>query len=164
LPHQWQKCWRRKTSQWRPESRKTGTKSKEIQKLILGQCSYGYIFEVLLKNLKPFTMSLTLRTTLGCTEAVIADDGGLKRFYQIADIISEDLKIKFNNKEDDFDTIDWEFRFKGYNLTLHYNIYNGISIFPTKTRDALQKENKAVVELATLLEGKLFNEPERKIA
>jgi hypothetical protein len=109
-------------------------------------------------------MSLTLRTNLGCTEAVIADDGSLKKFYQIADILSEDLKIKFSNKEDDFDTIDWEFRFKGHNLTLHYNIYNGISIFPTKTRDALNKDNKAVVEIATVLEGKLFNEGQRNIA
>lgn len=103
-------------------------------------------------------MSLTLRTSMGCTEAVIDDDGGLKRFYQVADILSEDLHISFNNKEDDFDTIDWEFRFKGHNLTLHYNIYNGISIFPTKTRDALNKDNKAVVELANAIEVKLFNE------
>lgn len=103
-------------------------------------------------------MSLTLRTTLGCTEAVISDDGGLKRFYQVADILSDDLHINFNNKEDDFDTINWEFRFKGHNLTLHYNIYNGISIFPTKTRDALNKDNKAVVDLANALEMRLFNE------
>jgi hypothetical protein len=109
-------------------------------------------------------MSLTLRTNLGCTEAVIADDGGLKQFYQVADILSEELKIKFSNKEDDFDTIDWEFRFKGHNLTLHYNIYNGISIFPTKTRDALNKDNKAVVEIAAVLEGKMFNEGQRNIA
>lgn len=103
-------------------------------------------------------MSLTLRTSMGCTEAVIDDDGGLKRFYQVADILSEDLHINFSNKEDDFDTIDWEFRFKGHNMTLHYNIYNGISIFPTKTRDALNKDNKAVVELANVLELRLFNE------
>ena len=49
-------------------------------------------------------MSLTLRTTLGCTEAVIDDDGGLKCFYQVADILSGDLRIRFTNKEDDFDT------------------------------------------------------------
>jgi hypothetical protein len=102
-------------------------------------------------------MSLTLRTTLGCTEAVISDDGGLKSFYQVADILSEALHVRFSNKEDDFDTIDWEFKFKGHNLTLHYNIYNGVSIFPTKTRDALNKDNKAVVELAGVLETKLFN-------
>lgn len=109
-------------------------------------------------------MNLTLRTSLGCTEAVIADDGGLKQFYQVADILSDDFKVKFSNKEDDFDTINWEFRFKGHNLTLHYNIYNGISIFPTKTRDALNKDNKAVVDLAVVLETKLFNVDQRNIA
>jgi len=109
-------------------------------------------------------MSLTLRTNLGCTEAIIADDGGLKRFYQVADILSEDLKVKFLNKENDFDTIDWEIRFKANNPTPHHNIYNGISIFPTKTRDALNKENKAVVELANVLELKLFNTERRNIA
>ncbi len=103
-------------------------------------------------------MNPTLRTNLGCTEAVIADDGGLKQFYQVADILSQDLNIRFSNKEDDFDTINWEFKFKGHNLTLHYNIYNGISLFPTKTRDALHKDNKAVVELAVLLQDKLFIE------
>ena len=103
-------------------------------------------------------MGLTLRTTLGCTEAVIADDGGLKRFYQVADILTDCYGLRFTNKEDDFDAINWEFKFKGHNLTLHYNIYNGISIFPTKTRDALNKDNKAVVELAGVLEVKLFNQ------
>jgi hypothetical protein len=105
-------------------------------------------------------MSLTLRTALGCTEAVISDDGGLKEFYRIADILS-DLKIRFSNKEDDFDSIAWEFRFKRHNLTLHYSIYNGISIFPTKTRDARNRDNKAVIELVNVLEGRMT---ERKIA
>jgi hypothetical protein len=109
-------------------------------------------------------MSLTLRTNLGCTEAVIADDGGLKQFYRVANVLSQDFNVNFSNKEDDFDTIDWEFRFKGHNLTLHYSIYNGISIFPTKTRDAMSKDNKAVVELANVLEGKLLSEDRRNIA
>jgi len=102
-------------------------------------------------------MSLTLRTTLGCTEAVIDDDGGLKRFYQVADILSDDLRIRFTNKEDDFDTIDWEFSFHGHTLTLHYSIYTGVSIFPSRTRDAMKKDNRAVVELASLLERKLID-------
>src|SRR6185436_1926639 len=91
-------------------------------------------------NIQKFLiMSLTLRTNLGCTEAVISDDGGLKQFYQVADVLSNEFKVSFSNKEDDFDTIDWDFKFKGHYLTLHYNIYNGISIFPTKTRDALNR-------------------------
>ena len=109
-------------------------------------------------------MSLTLRTSLGCTEAVIADDGRLKQFYHVANVLSQDFNIKFSNKEDDFDTINWEFRFKGHDMTLHYNIYNGVSIFPTKTRDALNKDNKAVVDLANVLEGKLISLEQRHIA
>ena len=109
-------------------------------------------------------MGLTLRTTLGCTEAIIADDGGLRKFYQVADILSSDFRISFTNKEDDFDAIDWEFKFKGHQMTLHYSIYNGISLFPTKTRDALNKDNKAVVDLANQLEAKLFNGDKRNIA
>ena len=101
-------------------------------------------------------MSLTLRTTLGCTEAVIDDDGGLKRFYQIADILTDDLQANFISKEDDFDNISWSFQLGNHQLTLHYSIYNGISVFPTKTKDARKRDNLAVVELANVLEGKLM--------
>lgn len=110
-------------------------------------------------------MSFPLRTTLGCTEVVIDDDGGLKRFYQVADILGHELNINFIRKEDDFDTINWEFKFRGHNMTLHYNIYNGVSIFPTKTREAVTKDNRAVVELAAVLEGRIISfDVERKIA
>jgi hypothetical protein len=102
-------------------------------------------------------MSLTLRTTLGCTEAVIDGDGGLKRFYQIASILTDDFQVNFTNKEDDFDAISWDFHFGNYALTLQYSIYNGISVFPTKTKDARKRDNNAVVELANVLEGKLMN-------
>ncbi|HVE61897.1 MAG: hypothetical protein ABR503_16800 [Chitinophagaceae bacterium] len=102
-------------------------------------------------------MSLTLRTALGCTEAVIDDDGGLNRFYQIADILSDQFQVNFVNKEDDFDAITWDFSFGKHLLTLCYSIYNGISLFPTKTKDAHRRDNKAVIELANVLEGKLIN-------
>lgn len=101
-------------------------------------------------------MSLTLRIALGCTEAIIDDDGGLKRFYQVADLLSKDFYIKFLSKEDDFDSINWDFSFHGNNLTLHYNIYTGVSLYPTHTKNASKSENRAVVELANILEGKLI--------
>jgi hypothetical protein len=102
-------------------------------------------------------MSLTLRTTLGCTEAVIDGDGSLKRFYQIATILSDDLAVSFVNKEDDFDAISWDFHLNRYDLTLQYSIYNGISLFPTRMADARKRENEAVVQLANVLQGKLLN-------
>lgn len=100
-------------------------------------------------------MSLALRTTLGCTEAIITDDGSLNLFYQVAGILQDDLRLRVLQKEDEFDSISWDFRFKGHYLTLHYNIYNGISVFPTRTKDALHKDNKAVVEFATVLQDRL---------
>ena len=102
-------------------------------------------------------MSLTLRTTLGFTEAVIDADGGLKRFYQIASILTDALSVSFIRKEDDFDAISWQFQLNKYNLTLEYSIYNGISLFPTKMAEARKRENEAVVEVASVLQGKLLN-------
>src|SRR3712207_1175726 len=101
-------------------------------------------------------MSLTLRTDFGCTEAIIEDDCGLKRFYQVANLLSDGLAIKFTNKEDDFDTLTWDFVFKSHVLTLHYNIYTGISIYPRKFREAARKDNEAVVEVARFLEQRLL--------
>jgi hypothetical protein len=110
-------------------------------------------------------MSLTLRTSLGCTEAIIADDGSLNFFYHIAGIINEDLRLKFVNKEDEFDSINWNFKYKGHTLTLHYSIYNGISVFPAKIHAADVKDNKAVEDLANALELKLaMRQPMRNIA
>jgi hypothetical protein len=101
-------------------------------------------------------MSLTLRTDFGCTEAIIDDDCGLKRFYEVANILSDDPKIKFTNKEDDFDTLSWSFIYKRHVLTLYYNIYTGISIYPFRFRNALRQDNDAVVEVAKYLENKLL--------
>ncbi len=102
-------------------------------------------------------MSLTLRTELGRTEAVIDDEGNLRRFYQIAGILTDQFQVTFTGKEDDFDSINWNFSFGKYRLTLQYSIYSGITLFPTREQAAHKKENNAVVELASVLEGKLLN-------
>ncbi len=107
-------------------------------------------------------MSLILRTDFGCTEAIIDDDCGLQRFYEVADVLSEELDINFTRKENDFDTLTWDFVFRKHLLTLHYNIYTGISIYPRKFREAPRPDNDAVVELAKYLEGKLLISNARK--
>ena len=113
-------------------------------------------------ELNPYHMSLTLRTDFGCTEAVIDDDCGLKRFYEVANILSDDLSINFVSKMDDFDSLMWDFNYKGLALTLHYNIYTGISVYPRKFRNAVKKENEAVIEVAQFLESKLLINTTRK--
>ena len=110
-------------------------------------------------------MSLSLRTDFGCTEAIIDDDCGLKRFYEVANILLDDLKIRFTNKQDDFDTLTWNFTYKGHLLTLYYNIYTGISIYPYKFKEAPRKDNDAVIEVAKFLESKLMvNQAKRYLA
>jgi hypothetical protein len=96
-------------------------------------------------------MSYQLKNELGTVEAVIDDNCGIKKFYSIANTLSSDLKAKFLEKHDEFDTIDWDFKYKGHPLKLHYNIYNGVSISPSNARD-----NEVVTELASLLERKYF--------
>jgi hypothetical protein len=108
-------------------------------------------------------MSLTLRTDFGCTEAIIDDDCGLKRFYEVANILVDHLEIRFTLKQDDFDTLTWNFLYRGHILTLHYNIYTGISIYPYKFREARRKENDAVVEVARFLENKLLVHRARRL-
>ncbi|MET0637274.1 MAG: hypothetical protein ABWZ25_14685 [Chitinophagaceae bacterium] len=99
-------------------------------------------------------MSVTLRTNLGSTEAVLADDGTLNLFYQIADIVSNDLKVRFLHKEDEADSVNWNFRYKGQNFSLHYSIYNGISILPVATRYT-EKNNKVLTEMAVVVGTRL---------
>lgn len=99
-------------------------------------------------------MSLTIHTSLGFTEAVI-DGGSLKCFYQIAGILSEDPHVTIKQKQDDVYEINWSFDYGKRQLKLHYNIYDGISVYPAKTTDAGRKDNNAVEEVAKKLEGKL---------
>lgn len=90
-------------------------------------------------------------TTKGAVEAVIDDNCGMKKFNSIANMLLRELKVKFLSKQDDSDTVDWNFRYKGHPLTLHYNIYNGVSIFTQSIKD-----NEAVNELAKYLESRAY--------
>jgi hypothetical protein len=112
---------------------------------------YLYNLTIITFNIKGDVMSYELQTPLGMLEAVIDDNCGLKKFYSIANVMARELKVKFVGKEDDSATVDWHFKYKGHPLTLHYNIYNGVSIFPKAG-----KPNKVITELANFLQGKVF--------
>ena len=101
-------------------------------------------------------MNLTLRTDFGCTEALIDEDCSLNRFYEVANILANTLDIQFKTKEDDADTVIWHFPCKNSSLSLQYNIYTGISLFPEKFRAAGRRENDAVIEVAKYLQKELL--------
>ena len=96
-------------------------------------------------------MCYHLKTKYGGTEAVIDDNCGVSKFYLIADTLAQKLNVTFLNQVDDAETLDWDFQYKNHFLTLHYNIFNGVSILPHSTK-AMEKENNAVVEIAGFLQ------------
>ncbi len=96
-------------------------------------------------------MSYQLTNSLGAIEAVIDDNCGISKFYSIADTLAKEFKVKFLQKHDEFDTVDWIFKYKGHPLNLHYNIYNGVSISTNNNKD-----NAKVSELAKKLERRFF--------
>ena len=100
-------------------------------------------------------MYYELQSRFGGTEAVIDDNCGITKFYAIANTLAEHLHIKFMNKVDDAETLDWDFKYKDQFLTLHYNIFNGVSIFPQPLQNG-QTDNKAVTEVAHFLEKRAF--------
>jgi hypothetical protein len=99
-------------------------------------------------------MSYQLQTSNGGTEAVIDDNCGISKFYAIASTLADDLQVKFLNQIDDAETLDWDFQYRGQFLTLHYNIFNGVSIFPQQTKDV--KQNNRVMEVAHFLEHRVY--------
>ncbi|MFS8082063.1 MAG: hypothetical protein ACMG51_01320 [Ginsengibacter sp.] len=100
-------------------------------------------------------MCYHLKTRYGGTEAVIDDNCGISKFYSIAGTLSDEMKVKFLNQVDDADTLDWDFKYKKFLLTLHYNIFNGVSILP-QPGNSLSSANRVVVELARMLEKKAY--------
>ena len=96
-------------------------------------------------------MCYALKTQYGGTEAVIDDNCGISKFYAIANTLAEDLQVNFLNQIDDADSLDWDFKYKDQFLTLHYNIFNGVRIYPHQ-QNSVKKENSIVMEVATFLE------------
>lgn len=96
-------------------------------------------------------MSYQLTNLTGAVETVIDDNCGMNKFNNIINMLLHELKVKFLAKEDDSDTVDWHFKYKGSPLTLHYNIYNGVSVFTQNS-----KNNSVVNEIAKYLESKTF--------
>ena len=100
-------------------------------------------------------MCYALKTQNGGTEAVIDDNCGISKFYAIANTLADHLQVQFMNQIDDAETLDWDFKYKDQFLTLHYTIFNGVSIYPQQQKSA-KKESKAVMEVANFLESQAY--------
>jgi hypothetical protein len=100
-------------------------------------------------------MCYQLTTPHGATEAVIDDNCGISKFYAIASTLADDMQVKFLNQVDDAESLDWDFQYKDNFLTLHYSIFNGVSILPQQLKSK-KKDNNAVMELANYLVSQAY--------
>lgn len=100
-------------------------------------------------------MCYHLKTKHGNTVAVIDDNCGISKFYAIAETLTTELKVNFLNRENDANDLDWDFKYKNQLLTLHYNVFNGVSVFPQHVKSIL-KENNIVLEIAHFLERRAY--------
>lgn len=82
---------------------------------------------------------------------VIDDTASLQNFYSLTNQLSRNKKVRFTGKLDEADCIEWNFKYRGYPLSLHYNIYTGITLYPSA------KGKTAIVnEVAVFLKKKNF--------
>lgn len=92
--------------------------------------------------MKPEEYSTTCST-------IIDDNASLQQFYLFTNHLSSNKKVRFTGKMDEAEIIEWHFKYRGYPLTLQYNIYNGISLSQPNAKDL-----KVVNEVAVILKSK----------
>ncbi|MGB4776151.1 MAG: DUF3630 family protein [Daejeonella sp.] len=100
---------------------------------------------------------MNIRTDQGWTEVVIHEDCDIEVFYEIASILEKEFKILFIKKLNGLDCSYWDFNYEGQQLTLHYNIYMGVSIFPQSCKESSVLNNKKLLKIGELLIEKLDN-------
>jgi len=91
----------------------------------------------------------------GWTEVMIDEDCSIDKFQKIARILNSTLDISFKNKMNDTDSAYLDFSYKEKELTLHYNIYSGISVYPKSLIKANNSDNQIVLEFAKNLSDNL---------
>ncbi|QEC67613.1 hypothetical protein FRZ67_10040 [Panacibacter ginsenosidivorans] len=80
---------------------------------------------------------------------IIDDNATLQQFYGLTNELSRIRKVRFTSKHDEIDNIEWNFKYRGYPLSLNYSIYSGVTLTPQNSKDA-----KVVIELAGKLKSK----------
>lgn len=80
---------------------------------------------------------------------VLDENASLNQFYAFTATLSSNKHVRFIAKNDEADIIDWHFKYRGRQLTLQYNMYNGVSLFPQNVKD-----QQAVQELLAQLRGR----------
>jgi hypothetical protein len=97
-------------------------------------------------------MSYVLLSTKNA-EMVIDDNCGISKFYKVANLLQNDLDISFLNQVDDVELLNWDFSYKKKFLTLHFDVYGGISI-----QESINTNEETLVstELSEFIHSKVY--------
>lgn len=98
---------------------------------------------------KGYSMQPVYKSSTATANNVIDENGSLHQFYNLTNVLSKTRHVRFTGKNDEADNIEWYFKYRGRSLTLQYNIYNGVSIFPQDSKDT-----ETVNRLLSKLKGK----------
>ena len=94
------------------------------------------------------TGAVRLITTEGYPTIEAAEDCGFDFFYQTAQKLETVFQAEFVQKIDGFDSLYYDFLYRRAALTLHYNVYQGLCIYPTSTTATAETDKNLLTEMA----------------
>ena len=86
-------------------------------------------------------------TEKGWTEVVLDDNYDFEKFYSATKILQKQFSFRLVEKLDDFYTLYWDFEKEEKRLTLHYNIYLGLSLYSTRQINITKEENQEILQI-----------------
>ncbi|MFL9484228.1 hypothetical protein ACI6Q2_15715 [Chitinophagaceae bacterium LWZ2-11] len=76
--------------------------------------------------------------------AIVNETGSLNHFYAFAATLSNNKHVRFIEKNDEGENIDWHFKYKRQKMLLQFNVYNGVSIFSPDDKKIESAEKIAI--------------------
>jgi hypothetical protein len=96
-------------------------------------------------------MSFKIENRSGYNEVIIYDDCSFENAYAAGKILIKNFNIFFTQKIEDLESFYWDFEYQGSKLTLHYNVFVGLSIFPLAAKEAGKLDNENAKKIGGLL-------------
>jgi hypothetical protein len=93
----------------------------------------------------------------GWIEVEIDNNCDYQKFEEAANVLKKEFGAKFIEKLNHLDNAYWDFMYNDCELTLHFNHFLGISLFPKTFGESTANDNDCAKEIGMLLFKKLNN-------
>ena len=98
-----------------------------------------------------YQMGLKIANGVSLSEVVIKENCSAETFHVVANELKTKLNVVFTDRLNGLEEKYWNFKYRGTLLTLHYNTYLGVTIFPEQLENASQIDNNNVIEVSSKL-------------